>query len=79
MVQAFPPVASPERLVAAVMCDMDDAWSGFRYFSARAMSEPCDERRAGDPPTAEQVVSFELLARPALEASLERADKLEAA
>ena len=81
VVQVFPSVASLERLAGAVMCDQDEAWSRSRYFSERVMSELPDEpgaRRAAAP-TDEQLDAFRLVARRAIEASLELADELEAA
>ena len=82
MVQVFPSVASLERLVGAVMCDQDEAWSEARYFSERVMSELGEDAgQAGErePPTSEQLEGFRLVARRAIEASLELADELEAA
>ena len=67
------------QLAEAVMCDMDDAWAGSRYFSVRMMSELYDEGRVGDPPTAEQAAGFGLVAQRAIGASPELADELEAA
>lgn len=69
VVQVFPSVASLERLAGAVMCDRDEAWSRSRYFSERVMSELPDE----------PLDTFRLVARRAIEASLELADELEAA
>lgn len=79
--QVFPSVASLERLAGAVTCDRDEEWSRSRYFSERVMSELPDEpgaRRAAAP-TGEQLAAFRLVARRAIEASLELADELEAA
>lgn len=82
MVRAFPSVASPERLAGAAMCDQDEAWSGARYFSKPKMDEPCDESRAtGAEATVaeERAEGFRLVARRAVDASLELADELGAA
>ncbi len=82
VVQVFPSVASLERLAGAVMCDMDEEWSDARYFSEKVMSMLYDEGRqpgVGDRPTEEQLEGFRLVAKRAIEASLELADELEAA
>ena len=81
VVQVFPSVASLERLAGAVMCDQDEEWSRSRYFSERVMSELPDEpgARQAAAPTGEQLAAFRLVARRAIEASLELADELEAA
>lgn len=81
VVQVFPSVASPGRLAGAVMCDRDEEWSHSRYFSERVMSELSDEpgTRQTAAPTGEQLAAFLFVARRAIEASLELADKLEAA
>ena len=81
MVQVLPPVASPERLAGAVMCDQDEAWSRSRCFSERVMSELPDEPGARETaaPTGEQLAAFRLVARRAIEVGLELADELEAA
>ena len=81
MVQVLPPVASPERLAGAVMCDQDEAWSRSRCFSEHVMSELPDEpgAREAAAPTGEQLAAFRLVARRAIEVDLELADELEAA
>ena len=82
VVQVFPSVASLERLVGAVMCDQDEAWADSRYFSAKRMTELYDEAGPGamEPePTASQREEWVLVARRAIESSLELADELEAA
>jgi len=78
-VQAFPSAASLERLAGAVMCDQDDARSASRHFSEKAMAELCEEGPAGEPPTEGRAAVFRLVAQGAIDASLELADKLEAA
>ena len=76
VVQVFPSEGSLMRLVGAVMCDMDEAWSASRYFSEARMRElpagggPAASRPA---PTGADVEA----ARRALESSLELADRVE--
>lgn len=79
VVQVFPSVQSLERLVGAVMCEQDDAWSDARYFSERRISELYEDRPAPEPPTPEQAAELDDVARRAIEASLELADRMEAA
>jgi putative transposase len=79
VVQVFPSVRSLERLVGAVMCEQDDAWSDARYFSERRISELYEDRQAPGQPTAEQAAEIDAVARRAIEASLELADRMEAA
>lgn len=81
-VQVFPSAASLERLVGSVMCEQDDAWSEKRRFSEQKISEPCDEKRRQaetEPPTPERQQELRLIAEKAIEASLELADRMEAA
>ncbi len=82
VVQVFPSVASLERLAGAVMCDQDEAWSEARYFSKPKIDELYDEKRASgknEAPTPELMREWRVVARRAIEASLELADELEAA
>lgn len=82
MVQVFPSVASLERLAGAVMCDMDEEWQEARYFSKQKMDELYDESRAAraeEAPTPERLSEWRLVAKRAIDASLELADELEAA
>lgn len=82
VVWVFPSVASPEGLAGAVTCDMDEGWQDARYFSKRRMDEPCDESRAAgteEPPTPERLGEWHLVAKRAIDASLELADEMEAA
>lgn len=82
VVQVFPSVASLERLAGAVMCDMDEEWQDARYFSERKMAELYDESRAAraeEPPTPERLREWSLVAKRAIESSLELADEMEAA
>lgn len=69
-------------LAGAVMCDQDEAWSDARYFSEKVMSALYAEGRptgTGERPSEEQLEGFRLVAKKAIEASLELADELEAA
>ena len=79
VVQVFPSAASLERLAGAVMCDQDEAWSDARYFSTRAMSELYEEPRVAKTTSPERREEWVVVARKAIEASLELADELEAA
>jgi len=82
VVQVFPSVASLERLAGAVMCDMDEEWQEARYFSKAKMDELYDEERtpvAEEPPTPERQREWRLVAKRAIDASLELADEMEAA
>lgn len=80
VVQTFPSVASPEGLVGAVLLDEDDAWSRSRYFSEAMMAElraPGGEPPA--PPAPGREAELRLVAEQAIRASLELADRMEAA
>jgi len=82
VVQVFPSTKALERLVGAVMCDQDDDWQESRYFSEKKMSELYDERKrpeAEGRPSKERAAELRLIARKAIDASLELADELEAA
>ena len=82
VVQVFPSVASLERLAGAVMCDMDEEWQEARYFSKDKMDELYDESRAPraeEPPTPERMSEWRLVAKRAIESSLELADEMGAA
>ena len=79
VVQVFPSVASLERLAGAVMCDQDEAWSGSRYFSEGRMAELYAPPAPRDAPTPERMAEVEAMARRAIDASLELADRMEAA
>lgn len=82
VVQVFPSARSLERLVGAVMCDQDEEWQASRYFSEKKMSELYDERArtaAKTPPSPERATELLLVAKKAIDASLELADELEAA
>ena len=65
-----------------VMCDQDEAWSEARYFSAKRMAELYDDSGASavaGQPTPERQAEWRIVAKRAIEASLELADELEAA
>ena len=79
VVQVFPSVRSLERLVGAVMCEQDEAWSDARYFSEGKISELYESRPASEPPTGERAAELRGMAGKAIEASLELADGMEAA
>ncbi|MBR3158028.1 MAG: IS256 family transposase [Atopobiaceae bacterium] len=82
VVQVFPSTKALERLVGAVMCDQDEEWQASRYFSEKKMSELYDGRRrpeAEGRPSKERAAELRLIARKAIDASLELADELEAA
>lgn len=78
-VQVFPSTDALKRLVGAVMCDQDEAWSGARYFSEAAMAELEARRPEPGPPSAERAEELSLVARRAIEASVGLADEMEAA
>ena len=64
------------------MCDMDEGWQDARHFSERKMAELYDESRAAgaeEPPTPERISEWRLVAKRAIESSLELADGMEAA
>ena len=75
VVQVLPSVASLERLAGAVMCERDDLWADSRYFSEARMRELCGARPAAARGEAE-LLEF---ARRVINASLELADRMEAA
>ena len=82
VVQVFPSAKSLERLVGPVTCDQDEEWQASRYFSKKKMSVLYDERAASPtktPPTTERASELRIIARKAIDASLELADELEAA
>lgn len=82
VVQIFPSVESLDRLVSAVMCDQGEAWSEVRYFSAKKMADLYDKSGsacAAGQPTTERQAEWRIVAKRAIEASLELADELEAA
>ncbi len=80
VVQVFPSEKSLERLVGAVMCEQDEAWSQSRYFSYDKIQELYDEKRAAAPAAAGKP-DGELAeeARKMILASLQLAEKVETA
>lgn len=79
VVQVFPSVKSLERLVGAVMCEQDEIWADSRYFSEEKMSELYEDHEAPRHPDAEEQAELGRMAHKAIEASLELADRMEAA
>ncbi|RVU97626.1 IS256 family transposase [Coriobacteriales bacterium OH1046] len=79
VVQVFPSTASLMRLAGAVMCDRDESWADARCFSQARMAELYEEGAPAPEPTPEQAAGWQLVARRAIESSLELAEKLEAA
>ncbi len=79
VVQVFPSAASLERLAGAVMCEQDEVRSGCRYFSEAKISEFYEERPAPKAPDERRREELRLVAKKAIEASLELADTMEAA
>jgi len=79
VVQVFPSEASPTRLVGAVLCERDEEWSGSRYFSEEKISELYEDRPKPEPPNEERSEEPGLVAEQAIKASLELADRMEAA
>lgn len=79
VVQVLPSVGSLTRLVGAVMCERDEEWPESRYFSEKKISEPCGDRPRHTPPTRGRQEELRLIAKQAIEASLELADRMEVA
>ena len=80
VVQVFPSERSLERLVGAVMCELDEQRSESRYFAYGKIQELCDEKRkkeheAPGRPAADLAEA----ARKMIIASLELAEKVDAA
>ena len=79
--RAYPSTKALERLAGAVMCDQDEGWQASRCFSEKKMSELYGERKrpeAEGRPSKERAAELRLIARKAIDASLEHADELEA-
>lgn len=80
VVQVFPSEKSLERLVGAVMCELDEQWSQSRYFAHEKIQELYDEGRAAAPAapakTADELAEE---ARKMIAASLELAERVETA
>ena len=79
MVQAFPSEASLTRLVGAALCERDEEWSGSRYFSEEKISELHEDRPKPEPPSEGRGEELRFVAERAIKASLELADRMEAA
>lgn len=75
----FPSEKSLERLVRAVMCELDEQWSESRYFARDKIQELYDESRADAPAQAGQAADLLESARKIIIASLELAERVEAA
>ena len=79
VVQVFPSEKSLERLVGAVMCEQDEAWSQSRYFSYDKIQELYDKKRAAAPAATGKPGELAEEARKMILASLELAEKVETA
>ncbi|MCC6103218.1 MAG: IS256 family transposase [Olegusella sp.] len=79
VVQVFPSEKSLERLVGAVLCDVDEEWGRRRYFSEDKMAELYAGRPAPEPLGEEAESELRTIAKRAIEADLRLADEMEAA
>lgn len=79
VVQVFPSEKSLERLVGAVMCELDEQWSESRYFAYAKIQELYDERRAPEAAAEKPASELAEAARKMIIASIELAEKVEAA
>lgn len=79
VVQVFPSERSLERLVGAVMCELDEQWSESRYFAYGKIQELYDERRAAEAAPERPSAELAEVARKMITASMELAEKVEAA
>ena len=79
VVQIFPSEKSLERLVGAVMCELDEQWSESRYFAYGKIQELYDKRRAAEAASERPAAELEEVARKMIVASTELAEKVEAA
>lgn len=80
VVQVFPSERSLERLVGAVMCELDEQWSESRYFAYGKIQELYDEKRKKGPEGAGRpAADLAEAARKMISASLELAEKVDAA
>ena len=79
VVQVFPSEASLTRLVGAVTCEQDDVWSESRYFSEAKMAELHEGRESPEEPSEQRREELRAVAEQAIRASLELADRMEAA
>lgn len=62
-----------------MLCEQDEEWSGSRCFSEEKISELYEDRPKPKPPTEEHSDELKLVAEQAIKASLEFADRMEAA
>ena len=79
VVQVFPSEKSLERLVGAAMCELDEQWSESRYFAYGKIQELYDKRRAAEVASERPAAELEEAARKIIVASMELAEKVEAA
>jgi hypothetical protein len=79
VMQVFPSIASLERLVGAVICDVDDEWHQRRYFSEARMAELYADAPAPEPADEGRATELQEIAERTIEASLGLADEMEAA
>lgn len=79
VVQVFPSEKSLERLVGAVMCELDEQWSESRYFAYGKIQELYDKRRAAEAASERPAAELEEAARKIIVASMELAEKVGAA
>lgn len=79
VVQVFPSEKSLERLVGAVMCELDGQWSESRYFAYGKIQELYDERGAGPSESERPAAELAEAARKMILASIELAEKVDAA
>ena len=79
VVQVFPSEKSLERLVGAMMCELDEQWSESRYFAYGKIQELYDKRRAAEAASERPAAELEEAARKMIVASMELAEKVEAA
>lgn len=77
--QVLPSVGSLTRLVGAVMCERDEEWPESRHLSEKKISELYGDRPRHMPPTRGRQEELRLIAKQAIEASLELADRMEVA
>jgi transposase-like protein len=79
VVQVFPSEKSLERLVGAVLCEVDEEWGRRRYFSEDKMAELYAGKPAPEPLGEEAESELRTIAKRAIEADLRLADEMEAA
>lgn len=79
VIQVFPSTESLERVVGAVMCSEDEGWAQRRYLSGERMAELYEAGETREPPSRERLEELGLVARKAIEASMEVAGRRAAA